>query len=331
LSRPRGLVTGWRNAWSSLEPDKRNGVLLFGGIGLIVLVALLIIGYGYYQSEVAYKNDTVLSVGGREFSYSAVERRLEHELREGNLSSAPTPGDAIGILLADMTEEELLRQGGAALGIVLTEEEIDDRIRGDLGVPPDASQDEFAGPYRRDILNSGLKVGEYRELAGVVLLEDRVREHFESQIPAEVDHVDLLIIRAGSKEAADQAKQRLDAGEDFTAVAQEVSIDPSASEGGQAGWTPSGSLPPLVNDAAFTLAIGETSDVIETPGFQYYIVQPRARETRTLDDEGRGNIVDQSYLTWLDETRQSVGVTTPVTTKHLNELSQVIIDFVTGV
>jgi peptidyl-prolyl cis-trans isomerase SurA len=62
-----------------------------------------------------------------------------------------------------------------------------------------------------------------------------------------------------------KAKLRLTGGEDFAVVAKEVSADPSASQGGDLGRFGRGQMVPAFEDAAFSLRVGQTSAVIETP------------------------------------------------------------------
>jgi hypothetical protein len=76
--------------------------------------------------------------------------------------------------------------------------------------------------------------------------------------------VDLLIIVADSPTQADRVLQRLKNGEDFAAVAKEISIDPTASDGGSMGRVDPAALRPELRDAVKRLSVGEISGVIHT-------------------------------------------------------------------
>jgi peptidyl-prolyl cis-trans isomerase NIMA-interacting 1 len=68
------------------------------------------------------------------------------------------------------------------------------------------------------------------------------------------------------------ALARLAAGEDFAAVAREVSDDPSGRQGGDLGVVAPGQLVPAFEDAAFALLPGQRSAVIETP-YGFHVVE----------------------------------------------------------
>jgi peptidyl-prolyl cis-trans isomerase C len=67
-------------------------------------------------------------------------------------------------------------------------------------------------------------------------------------------------------------RERIDGGEDFAAVAREHSDCPSGRQGGDLGTFGRGQMVPEFETAAFSLQVGETSDVIETD-FGYRLIQ----------------------------------------------------------
>ncbi len=65
---------------------------------------------------------------------------------------------------------------------------------------------------------------------------------------------------------------RIAAGEEFGAVAQEVSDCPSGQRGGDLGSFGRGQMVKEFEETAFALGVGETSGVIETD-FGYHLIQ----------------------------------------------------------
>ena len=94
----------------------------------------------------------------------------------------------------------------------------------------------------------------------------------------------ILLMYAGSarssatrskEEAASEIaalKSRIEGGEDFAAIAKDVSDCPSGQQGGDLGSFGRGQMVPEFEDATFAMEIGETSDIVETD-FGYHLIQ----------------------------------------------------------
>jgi peptidyl-prolyl cis-trans isomerase C len=78
--------------------------------------------------------------------------------------------------------------------------------------------------------------------------------------------------RAAARKKAQDVLKRLKAGEDFAAVAKEVSDCPSAQQGGDLGFFSRGQMVPPFEQAAFSLQPGKLSDIVETQ-FGYHIIK----------------------------------------------------------
>ena len=79
------------------------------------------------------------------------------------------------------------------------------------------------------------------------------------------DEIALRIIVVGSKEEAQQIIERLRQGENFVALANQVSLDPSADRGGLLGRVALSSLRPELRNAVQNLGVGELSQVVQIP------------------------------------------------------------------
>ncbi len=84
-----------------------------------------------------------------------------------------------------------------------------------------------------------------------------------------------------------QAKARVDGGEDFATVANEVTEDPTnAGKGGDLDWFMEGDMVGPFNDTVFAMEAGQVSDVVETQ-FGYHIIKLEEKKTtegRSLEE-----------------------------------------------
>jgi arylsulfatase A-like enzyme/Tfp pilus assembly protein PilF len=89
------------------------------------------------------------------------------------------------------------------------------------------------------------------------------------------DGVALRLIRVRDRSRADAAARRAAAGEDFGALAREMSEDATAARGGDLGYVRPADLAEPLRSAAAGLAAGRVSAVLETPGG--YVILMRER------------------------------------------------------
>jgi hypothetical protein len=104
--------------------------------------------------------------------------------------------------------------------------------------------------------------------------------HILMQIPPQATPSQTDSVRRRMQDIAD----RVEAGEDFSALAREFSQDPgSASQGGDLGWFDRGEMVRPFEDAAFALEPGETSGIVQTP-FGFHLIRTVEKEVPTFDD-----------------------------------------------
>ena len=105
-------------------------------------------------------------------------------------------------------------------------------------------------------------------------------------MPAEAEHVGLRLIQTATESAAIEARDKLNNGEAFSAVASSDSIHASRSTNGVIEPVPTESLPIKVAEAASTLNLETRSDIIPDPqGF--YIIEVISRQAQAVNEDGR--------------------------------------------
>jgi peptidyl-prolyl cis-trans isomerase SurA len=153
----------------------------------------------------------------------------------------------------------------------------------------------------------------------------KVREAYDARIasfsvPERVE-LGVIVLHKGETEEDREAKReqavltqgKLLAGDDFAAVAREVSEGAKASEGGDWGWMAPDTLRPELRDAVEGLQPGEFSDVIEADD-AFYILKVHARESarvksfeevhHDIEDELKDQESERLYKEWMQRLSQ---------------------------
>jgi peptidyl-prolyl cis-trans isomerase D len=186
----------------------------------------------------------------------------------------------------------------------------------DAGVEVSDAEVRDALRYQREAVRLALVVLDPDQPAGEIEVDDeavtamladqapRVREFYD-QHPERYNqpervrarHVLLRVAPGASEEEvalvrtrAEAALARIQGGEDFAAVASELSEDPgSKAQGGDLGFFARGQMVPAFEEVAFSLEPGQTSELVKTDfGFHVIRVEERkAAEERSFDDAAR--------------------------------------------
>lgn len=139
--------------------------------------------------------------------------------------------------------------------------------------------------FERNIVQPDL----YREA-----LVKYVRENDESNVNA--------------KKISENAKKELDNRADFSEVAKKYSQGASAKDGGELGWLTSGQMMPEISQVAFSLKVGEISDIIST-SLGYHIIQLEERKSEDGVDKVRIRqvfIPIKNFSDWLNQEERKL-------------------------
>lgn len=116
--------------------------------------------------------------------------------------------------------------------------------------------------------------------------------------------------KAEKLKLAEEVLERAKNGEDFAKLAEEYSADTvSAAEGGDLGYFAPGRMVPEFNDKAFSMEVGEISDIVETE-FGYHIIYLTDKQENVLTlEQAKPSIVNtlkqQKYEEKIQELRKS--------------------------
>lgn len=294
-----------RSVRHTADSERMNRTLIVGGIVAVVVIALGVIGFGWWQTQIRPLGKTVLEVGDIKFNLAHVERRMELELQDNPFYAGDTVLQLPDIMYERLVDEATLLQAGTELPtITLTEEDLAAAVRERSGLADDVEATVFANEFRRQVEDSGLKENEYRQMLRAQILQDKVRAFFTYTGPTEEAQVLARWIVVNSQQDADDALERLTAGEDFVAVARDLSLDVSRAEQGASDedWTTRGFVPNQdLEDFLFDEAdVGQLSGLVITGDFYYIAELIDRNDSRPLTDVQRANVGDRELQKWLD-------------------------------
>ena len=235
-----------------------------------------------------------------------------------------------------MIDDKLIRQEAERRGITVSEQEVQDEIERQFGFvrnPPTPTPtpitatvtitatptptiapmtaEQFEGNYNDYVVamrnNAGFTETAFRDLFVQGLYREKLEEALAAEVPTTAEQVQARHILVETEEEAQQVLERLEAGEDFAALANELSTD-TASEDGDLGWFPRGQMVAEFEEAAFALQPGEISDPVET-SFGYHIIELLERDPdRPLEESVLAQVRAAALSNWVEEARQGEGI-----------------------
>lgn len=223
-----------------------------------------------------------LVVGSRQISVEQLKRDISAMGYVNELvpSFSSPEGKA---LLERIIRDYLILEYAKDHGIQISEAELNYHTRRFLA-------DYKNGALKEVLLRESIDLNQWRErLQRQLILEKVAREvtqrvepptHKELKRYFEEHHQEVTIpsmvkfrqIVCKTKEAAKEALGKLRKGEEFGKVARQYSIAPEAEEDGEVGWISKGTLDPSMDNALFSLKVGQISPVVRTP-YGYHIFQ----------------------------------------------------------
>jgi parvulin-like peptidyl-prolyl isomerase len=241
-------------------------------------------------------------------------------------------------VLDNMIDDELIRQEAARRNITVTADELQAEIEQQFGyfrnpptptptlttatvdtsVTPTPTEvpmtlEEFQQNYSQYIaaLGKNASFGEtaFRRLFEASLYRTKLQDALAEEVPLTAEQVHARHILVATEDEAKAVLERLQAGEDFAALAKELSLDTGTKEeGGDLGWFPRGQMVTEFEDAAFALEPGQTSGPVAT-SYGYHIINVIERDAnRPLDETMLEQKKAAALDDWLATQRQSEAV-----------------------
>ncbi len=297
-----------------------RGLQFYGGAlaGLIVAVAVGLIAFALwsdYNADRQRPGSTAVQVGDVKFTLEYFSRRLKMYVDEnGGLASnsqAILPGAAIPFIAQQLTDDGVvLALGPSEFGVSASEDEIKAELAARLNIQP--TDPNFDSVFQRELARTGLSEEQYRQLAEVAVLTNKVRTALQERVSSSAESVHYRQIRVAAQTDADQIKTEVEGGADFAALAQERSTDEATKgAGGDAGWVPRGFLSQATEDVIFAL---EPNGLVVAPaadGVYVYQLLEKAAD-REIDPGQRDALIQRSFDNWLEDKQKDLEVKQPV-------------------
>lgn len=294
-------------------------------VAILAIVALL----AACGPEGAASPDAAATVNGEEVPISEVRVRYDavaenpqfQEQLEGD-DSGEFEAQVQAEILTGLIRARLLAQGADELGVELTEEDVEakrEQVIADVGGEEAFEQVIETNNLTEETVNSQL-----RDLA----LQDLVAEELGDDLDVEDSAVQARYeetygtasarhILVETEEEAQAVIARLEAGEDFAEVAQEVSTDPSAAQNsGDLGEFTRGQMVPEFTEAVFGAEEGEIVGPVQTD-FGFHVIEvlelDEGPPLDEVEDEIRDELLqgdrDEVVQEWLNELTQEAEIT----------------------
>jgi len=196
------------------QQKKRQRIIL--GVGIFTIVAVLaIIGVGWYLGQYQPLHQTAIRVNDTEFNMTYYIEMLKVDSWNQPASYLPYLADDV---VKQIERNELMRQGALKLGISVSDDEIKEELKS-YNLPNEDIQ--------RDLIHTKL------------VIDKLLNEHFEQQVPLSAEQVHLMAMLLESEEQVTEVRAKLENGESFTELAEELSLDYfSKTNQGDFGWHP---------------------------------------------------------------------------------------------
>jgi parvulin-like peptidyl-prolyl isomerase len=222
--------------------------------------------------------------------YEAAQRSLG---RDPATAGAPYQAEVLNALI----ERLLIEQAAANAGIVISDSDLET-----------AMQELIVKTGGQESFDAWLEMSQYtpeefRLILRSGMISQEMYARITMEIPDKVEQVHARHIVVDSVETGELVLASLQEGTDFATLATEYSLDESTRlNGGDLGFFPRGLLlSPEVEEAAFSLQVGETSGLVAS-GFGYHIIQVLEKDSgRPVTAEIQQRLREVAFETWLQQ------------------------------
>ena len=309
------------------------------------------------QNQLAYlyQQQQTMAAQSTESGAQSMQQYFQEQINSLQSQLAAENAEALGQqVLAQLIQEKLVRQEAERRGISVSPAEIQSAIHENFGYDPDATpiptpeppltstesltagesaaaappsmtEEDFQEVYNRYIQDGlrplGISEEDFRSWTQASLLTEALQADMKDRLPQEADQVKLRFLTANSEERAQELAERLDAGEDFEEIAEEIQADEeSPGLSSELDWLPQDVMADRLNEelatTIFELDVGAHTDPVKLgeESETYYVFEVTGHEERELSDSILQQMAQERFQSWL-EAQQSLVERKPIAGK----------------
>ncbi|MFS0639052.1 peptidylprolyl isomerase [Mesobacillus foraminis] len=274
--------------------------------GIALILAVFLIATAFSNKEV------VASVNGVSISKEELYSTLVKQYGASSLSA--------------LIENKIIEQEADKKDIAITDKEITEELQTYIdsygGEEAFQSALEQSGLTENDVksdVENYLKIEKLLK-PEVKVTEEEMKTYFDENKESfnEQEQVEASHILVDDKKTAEEVAQKLADGQDFAELAKEYSTDASNAEsGGELGYFSKGEMAAEFEEAAFSMAKGEISDLVKTE-YGYHIIKvtdKKAAKEAVYEDHKEDikeilfdDKLQSEYATWLQEKKDEAEI-----------------------
>ena len=292
------------------EVENKQRQLLLVGAAFVAAIVVGLIAYGWFVTSYQPPRRTIAEVGGEAIKLADLVPVTALESFDAGGSLNPETG------LNSVIRNTVIKNFASEVGVEVTPQEIEANIISRFETPVDASTTpDVLTESGRTALNAFLGAfnvteDDYRQwLAGRIYV-DELQTYFDEQTPDEAEQVFVEWIVAASSVTSQEAADRINAGEEFGVVADELTTEQViAGEGGVVGWVPEGAIEEL-DSILFSedLVLNELIGPLVTSAGSVVLRVTDGPAEQPVAPLMRGFLASSAFQSWLDEKVQEAVV-----------------------
>ena len=257
---------------------------------------------------------TAATVNGVAISQEELDMNYNQFLQLYQFYGIDTTADDVKLearnsMLNSMITQELLLQEAEKRGITVTDEEVDTYIADMVTNQYGGSEAELENAVEQ----AGMTMEYYKKAQKEELTLTKLNSDLVNK-PEQVDVIKARHILVDTEEEAKDIIEKLNAGEDFAALAQEYSLDGSAADGGQLGYfavngVTTSKMVDEFTKGAQALEIGaySTEPVQSQFGYHIILVEDKQSNVQLLEDpEKYSSVLEGIYRYGLNNLANSL-------------------------